>query len=273
MPDLERKQCHNTTVAARPSLGAAGALPRDESLGAVNLRLKSLGSHITVVSLHQSTLEQCPPDLLRSLALRTNVAGKRRDEFVLGRLAARLALMGAGLPHPSPVMQRDGRDPDWPPGMVGSITHCSHWAVAAVARSRYVKALGIDLEDASSVAEKEIAQTVCRASELRWVFEGRESQLRTAMLFSAKESVYKALYPQCRKFFDFHAVELTWIPQQSRFRGVLLTELDDEFSPGYCFEVLCRQRAQFVFTCVKLNAADSARSSKQDFDSTEASNQ
>lgn len=223
----------------------------------LDLELTSLGPHITLVPLHQSQLEDRPLNLVEACGLRGNVAEKRRNEFVLGRSAARLALIGAGLTNPAPIMRRAGGDPEWPIGTVGSITHCSPWAVAAVASSRYVTALGIDLECVASVAETEIAPSVCRASELRWAFERQESQLRTAMLFSAKEAMYKALYPQSRKFFDFHDVELTWIEEQGRFHGVLLTDLSDEFGPGFHFEVQCRQTAQFVFTYLDITAAGS----------------
>lgn len=261
-------QPYRSIVETRPGFRVADASHKDECVSALDLGLKPLGSHVTLVALHESQIEDCPGDLVKACALRGNVAEKRRNEFLLGRAAARLALMDVGLPNPSQVMQRAGRDPDWPAGIVGSITHCSPWAVAAVASSSYVKALGIDLECTSSVPEKEIVSTVCRPSELRWVFEGQQSQLRTAMLFSAKESVYKALYPRCQKFFDFCDVELTWIQQQGRFRGVLLTELNEEFSPGFCFEVHCQQKAPFVFTYVKINAPASEQSSEQDFDPT-----
>ena len=249
------------SVVARPALGAVGTPAAGDSVSTPKLWLRSLGLHITLAGFHLSMLEHCPSDLAQLCTLRGRVVEKRRNEFVMGRAAARLALTGSGLPNPLPVAQRAGGDPDWPAGIIGSITHCGPWAFAAVARSAYVRALGIDLEDVSAVAEREIAPTVCRASELRWVFESHERQLRTAMLFSAKESVYKAIYPQCLKFFDFHAAELTWNPQRNSFQGVLLTELGDEFPPGFCFEVRCQQWAQFVFTHAAIEATYFEKSS------------
>lgn len=257
MPVGTNSQLRSSMVATRPGFGGTEGPSRNEDIGTFDLGLKPLGPPITLVVLHESQREHCTSDSVEVCSLLGSAAEKRRNEFLLGRAASRLALIGAGLPNPSPVMQRAGRDPDWPDGIVGSITHCGPWAVAAVASSFRVRALGIDLECVASVPEMEISQSVCRASELQWVFEGRESQLRTAMLFSAKESVYKALYPRCQKFFDFHAVELTWTPQLAGFRGVLLSELSDEFRPGSRFEVHCQQRAQFVFTYLRINAAGS----------------
>jgi enterobactin synthetase component D len=255
MPACADSQLGSPIIPARSVFGVEYA-KADESVRPLDLSLTSLGSHITLAVLHQSQIEHCPSDLSDACPLRRNVSSKRRNEFILGRAAARLALIRAGSPNPFPVMRRAGGDPDWPAGIVGSITHSGPWAIAAVASRSCIWILGIDLEDVLSIPEMEIAETVCRASELRWVFERGDSRLRTAMLFSAKESVYKALYPWCQQFFDFHAVELTWIPEQNTFRGVLLTELNDEFSLGFCFEVHCQQIGHFVFTYLTINADD-----------------
>jgi enterobactin synthetase component D / holo-[acyl-carrier protein] synthase len=250
-------QLGSLSAPRHPVFRTAG-VPSDESASFVGLELEPLGSEVSLAVLHQSHLEPFLPNLADAFRLCDNASEKRRNELLLGRAAARLALIRAGLANPSPVMRRVGGDPDWPAGIVGSITHCAPWAIAAVASSSRVKALGIDLEDVLSVPETEIAEAVCRSSELRWVFEARDSQLRTAMLFSAKESVYKALYPKCQKFFDFHAVELTWLAQESRFRGVLFSQLNAEFSPGFCFEVHCQQLRHFVFTYLTIRADDCA---------------
>ncbi len=74
-----------------------------------------------------------------------------------------------------------------------------------------------------------------------------DNQLKLAMIFSAKEAIYKALYPLCKKFFDFHAVELTWFPQSNQFRGILLVDLGSKWPKGYRFKVGCQKRATFVF--------------------------
>lgn len=203
-----------------------------------------------------------------AVLLRGNVAQKRVAEFTLGRTAARLALQELGLKNPPPVLQKAGREPSWPRGIVGSITHCGSWAMAAVARNKSLQGLGIDLEDVEAVPHEEIADLVCRAAEREWVFRGGDSRLKFAMLFSAKESVYKALYPLCREFFDFQAVELTWFPQRSLFRGQLCVNLNRMYRQGYAFEARCKQSANFVFTHVILGARRAATSYARDWNVT-----
>lgn len=212
------------------------------------LRFSPLGADITLVVLHQDRSGHCTLHPEEASLLRGNVAKKRRNDFVLGRAAARLALIGAGIRNPSPVLQGSGREPVWPQKIVGSITHCGPWAIAAVANNKSVEAVGIDLEDAQDVPHGEIAGTVCNDSEREWVFASGDNQLKLAMIFSAKEAIYKALYPLCKKFFDFHAVELTWFPQSNQFRGILLVDLSSTLPKGYRFKVGCQKRATFVFT-------------------------
>ncbi len=173
-----------------------------------------------------------------------NAAEKRKSEFALGRAAARQALAELGLREPPPVLRGAGREPLWPEGIVGSITHCGSFAIAVVGKQEHVKALGIDLEDVERVSHDEIARFICNEREHRWVFDGDDGQLRLAMLFSAKESIYKALYPLEQRFFDFHAVTLTWLPERQQFVGTL----SPQFRERYPIEVGCQREGHFVFT-------------------------
>jgi enterobactin synthetase component D / holo-[acyl-carrier protein] synthase len=201
-----------------------------------------------LVVLDSSQLADCGLRPEEARVLPGNAAEKRKTEFSLGRAAARQALTELGFPESTPVLQGSRREPLWPEGIVGSITHCGFWAIAAVAKREQVKALGIDLEDVERVSEEEIASIVTNEAERRWVFGGEGSRLRMAMLFSAKESIYKTLYPLEHCFFDFHAVELTWLPERARFLGRLCLPLSPDFREGYSIEVGCQLKSNFVFT-------------------------
>lgn len=216
-----------------------------------SLHFGPLRAEITLVALHETKLENdsCYPEELSLLC--GGAVNKRREEFALGRAAAHLALRGAGDMDRSPVLQRTGREPAWPSGFIGSITHCGPWAMAAVAKSESLTSIGIDLEDAKAVLVGEIVETICTDAEREWVLGGGNSRLKLAALFSAKEAAYKALFPLCRKFFDFHAIELTWSLKNKSFRsfhGVLREELSPDFPAGYRLEIGCQQRVSFVFT-------------------------
>ena len=70
---------------------------------------------------------------------------RRRAEFTTVRTCARIALGRLGLP-PAPLLTGSKREPLWPAGVVGSITHCDGYRAAAVARASEVAAIGIDAE-------------------------------------------------------------------------------------------------------------------------------
>src|SRR5205814_2684364 len=66
-----------------------------------------------------------PPILIQAVP-------KRRAEFFAGRLCAMLAIEElCGMAHAVPV--KPDRSPSWPEGLLGSITHTDHRALAVVA--------------------------------------------------------------------------------------------------------------------------------------------
>lgn len=236
----------NFAVAAACLLRQAGYFP-----GPVLTEhscLQSLGERVSLVMLHVSHLEGMATRQDEATLLPQHVAPRRREEFLLGRCAARFALRKAGLRCDLPVLRGSWREPCWPDGFVGSITHCEEWAVAAAVRAEDVRSIGIDLENSANVAVAEIIGVVSTETERAWVLRGGDAQRKLALLFSAKESLYKALFPLCRQFFDFHAVELRWCSERDSFLGVLRTGLSEEFRAGNRLEVGCQNWGMFVFT-------------------------
>lgn len=125
----------------------------------------------------------------------------RRADFIAGRTAARRALAALGLPaHPLP---RDPRGPVlWPEGVTGSISHGAGWALAALAPSRDLAGIGIDIEAAGSFVPLE---DIALPDEINALGE-RDPVL----LFSAKESAYKAQFPLTGRMFGFHDLRIIW---------------------------------------------------------------
>ena len=70
---------------------------------------------------------------------------KRRREFVTARRCAREALASLGQ-APGPIGVGPSREPQWPAGLVGSITHTRGFRAAAVAPQSVVASIGIDAE-------------------------------------------------------------------------------------------------------------------------------
>ena len=122
-----------------------------------------------------------------------NVAPRRLRTFAFGRACARAAL---GEDIAIPVGQ--GGQPTWPAGVIGSITHTDDHAAAVVMTAG--RSIGIDLESRAHAARTpDLLEMVALPSE---------RGLDAALVFSAKEAVYKCLYPITGTFLEFHDVEL-----------------------------------------------------------------
>jgi 4'-phosphopantetheinyl transferase EntD len=121
------------------------------------------------------------------------VVEKRRRGFAFGRACAR-----AALGRDVAIAVGQGGAPVWPAGITGSITHTDEHAAAAVGRVP----IGIDLES--------LAHAARTPDLLAMVALPSERALPAALVFSAKESVYKCLYPTGGHFLDFHDVELAF---------------------------------------------------------------
>jgi 4'-phosphopantetheinyl transferase EntD len=135
---------------------------------------------------------------------------KRRREFATVRACTRTAYERLGL-SPAAVVPGDKGEPSWADGVVGSITHCDGYRACALARSSDVLTLGIDaernsplppglLEDVTTPEERPALRALARqAPHVHW----------DKLLFSAKESVYKAWYPLARRWLGFEDAVVT----------------------------------------------------------------
>lgn len=147
-------------------------------------------------------------------ALVPNAREPRRLEFAAGRAAARAALRRLGL-ESGPILARPERDPIWPDGVAGSITHTRGWALAATARG--LGGLGLDLEGDEPL-EPRVAARVCRLDELAG--EPELAKLR----FVAKEAFYKAVFPRVRRWIGFDEVRVEVDASTGRFLARYLGE-------------------------------------------------
>lgn len=157
---------------------------------------------------------------------------KRRQEFTTGRACARAALARLGLP-PAPILRGERGEPQWPAGVVGSITHCAGYRACAVARRRDVVTLGLDAEPHGPLPDGVLDAVAgpheqARLTELAAAHPGMHWD---RLLFSAKESVYKAWFPLTGQWLGFSDAAVDLSPS-GRFTARIL--LDD--APINCFE-------------------------------------
>jgi 4'-phosphopantetheinyl transferase EntD len=133
-----------------------------------------------------------------------NAVESRRREFVTARRCAREAVAKFG--HaPAPIRRGSGREPLWPPGLVGSITHTTGYRGAAVAHRSVVASVGIDTEQDGALPDGvEEAITIRREPEMlaALIFAFPLTHWGR-LLFSAKESIYKAWYPLTGRWLGF----------------------------------------------------------------------
>jgi len=145
------------------------------------------------------------PEEAQSIA---RAVSSRRQQFTAGRLLARQAWQTLGV-APRALLSDEQRVPCWPAGLVGSITHTHGWCAAAVARIEQIDALGADVEAATPL-DRGLWERICRPEELRWLATqpAPRAGLLAKAFFSAKESIYKALFPSVRTFLDFQAMHI-----------------------------------------------------------------
>lgn len=162
---------------------------------------------------------------------------KRRAEFLAGRVAAVEALRALGL-DAAPGRNPDG-SPRWPDEAVGSISHGGGRALCAVASRSQVRSLGIDTERLLTPDTKpELSRKICSEDELMRLAASlavSEPHL-VSLAFSAKESLYKCLYPLVGRFMGFEAARIVAVhssPHSEGLDGELTLELAQEWSSAF----------------------------------------
>lgn len=148
---------------------------------------------------------------------------KRRCEFTTARMCARAALNELGFPA-APILAGERGEPLWPDGVVGSITHCDGYRACAVARSSEIVTIGIDAEPNAALPSGllgDIARPEERPGLLRLGSELPEVHW-DRLLFSAKESVYKAWFPLAGRWLGFEDAVIAIDPAAGAFMARLL---------------------------------------------------
>lgn len=133
---------------------------------------------------------------------------KRKADHLAGRIAAFHALQALNL-RALPGIGRSG-EPLWPSGVVGSISHSGSQAIAVVMSSEK-GIIGVDCEAIIDEREAiEIQDGVIDADEARLLTGcGLPFALAFTLTFSAKESLFKALFPQVQSWMGFDSARIT----------------------------------------------------------------
>ncbi len=184
----------------------------------------------TIVPAEAATAEAFgdPPGLTlfpEEEAVIAKAVGKRRREFTTTRACARTALARLGLP-PVPIVPGLRGAPQWPVGVVGSMTHCAGYRACAVARDRDLLTIGLDAEPHGQLPEG-VLGAVSLAEEREQLAALAAAGPGThwdRVLFSAKESVYKAWFPLTQRWLGFADASVSIDPDRGTFTARLLVD-------------------------------------------------
>src|ERR1700754_3814333 len=159
----------------------------------------------------------------------------RRREFVTARRCAREALESLGAPAVA-IRSGERREPLWPDGVVGAITHCRGYRGAAVARASELDGLRIGAEPHGGVTaggrnlivgegdDETLDDLAARRPEVHW----------DRLLFCAKEAVYKVWYPLFGSWLGFEEASLSIDPDSGTFTATIrrpeMSELTGRFA-------------------------------------------
>ncbi|WP_310618532.1 4'-phosphopantetheinyl transferase family protein [Flexibacterium corallicola] len=170
-----------------------------------------------------------PPNLQRAVA-------KRRNEYLAGRLCAAHALnaLVGKTPH---VGTGEKREPLWPAGIIGSITHAGDAANAVVAHATSFDGVGIDRE---VLVERGRAASLLpqigTAQEMALLSSELDFASAFTLMFSAKEALYKAVFPTVKRFIGFEEARCMGIGQGTlklAFTSPDLLHFNDRLSLSY----------------------------------------
>lgn len=160
-------------------------------------------------------------ELFRQLSIsapepvKTAVA-KRQAEFLAGRFLARTLLEQRGI-QSQDVAIGPNRAPIWPHGIVGSISHHDQLAACVISHQTHERCgVGLDIE--RLIAPELVAGMAGVVTDpeegRRLSTQGMDNCVLMTLIFSAKESIFKALYPQVQRYFDFLEVACTHLDEQ-----------------------------------------------------------
>ena len=172
----------------------------------------------------------------------TNAGRKRKAEHLAGRLAAFHALRERGIAHIPDI--GENRQPVWPAGWRGSISHSGTTAIAVIDR----EAVGIDLEEIFSepVCEEIATSVVNELENQRLQACVHAFPLALTLAFSAKESLYKAFSGFTTALPGFQSAEVTAIDACQ-----LTLQINETFSPalaGRQYQVAWQQQGNHIIT-------------------------
>jgi len=159
-------------------------------------------------------------------ALISGASDKRVREFSAGRWCARQALQQLGC-EPIEILRGPNKEPLWPTGVVGAISHSHALAGAVVARANEVAGIGLDIERLGRVTPA-MWHLLFTAPEQEFLqsLSAQEQEFYATLFFSWKECFYKLQFPITGHELWFLEVEIRL--NNSQFQLTVLKEFPEK---------------------------------------------
>ena len=173
---------------------------------------------------------------------------KRQAEYLAGRVCAAQALTALNCDNPI-VHTADDRVPIWPVDTFGSITHTKDIAAAIAGVKHGDTGVGIDVEKLMKDSQETKLQTYILREDEKTQFNelGEQVTHPLSVIFSAKESIYKALYPFVKKYFGFDKARLIAF-DETRLTFEIMHNLSEQVKMGFKVNVHYQLIDDLVFT-------------------------
>lgn len=143
-----------------------------------------------------------------------SATASRQAEFITGRHCSAAALQDFGFEQHL-VGYNPDRSPLWPPGIRGAISHKHQIAIAMASDSADFIGLDIETELAGSRVERIKSKIIDDQEEAIIRTSGTEFISGFTQVFSAKETLYKAIYPYLGRYLGFSTSKLKQISERS----------------------------------------------------------
>ena len=175
----------------------------------------------------------------------SNAGRKRKAEHLAGRIATAHALPDRIVPGIGP-----SGEPLWAEGVSGSITHSGTQAMAVVVRHQDAL-VGIDCEAILPDREaREIQDGIVDAQEaICLTHSGYPFALALTLAFSAKESLFKALFPKANTYMGFEWARVTELTEKTI--TLALSNPAGGYPEGKRFILIWQNNDTSVFTLLK----------------------
>ena len=155
------------------------------------------------------TIEDCQtPRHQSDLDAVINAVASRQREYIAGRVLARELLGRLGVDTQT-IASGPKREPLWPSGIVGSISHNERYCAVVVAQDSVVTAVGIDIETTGRIGRQLWGHLFTEEETEQLLQLDPVAQSRQAtVFFSIKEAFYKYQFPITQSWVGFRDVNV-----------------------------------------------------------------